>query len=218
MALFQTKHGSLDQGPMTGLQCETCHGPQGKHRGNNEPMLTFSAEISIAGRNSVCSSCHSRQHTPDHNQACTDCHSIHQPQRRSADCQQCHRQQSADRLKRSTHLDTLACSDCHNPHQEQPLAINDNCYQCHAEKRGPTLWEHAPVTEDCTSCHAPHGSVNDNLLNSRAPQLCQRCHSETGHPGDIHKELDGFTLGQSCLNCHPKIHGSNHPSGHLFEK
>ncbi|WP_028769295.1 DmsE family decaheme c-type cytochrome [Shewanella fidelis] len=222
MAIFNTPHGDTNKDPMAGLQCEACHGPQGKHRGKNEPMLTFGNEISVEGRNSVCESCHTQEHTPFHDQACSDCHNIHQAElavkQPQAQCSNCHMQQESAKFKRSTHLENLACSDCHNPHQEAPLAVNDTCYSCHAEKRGPTLWEHSPVVEDCTTCHNPHGSVNDNLLNSRAPQLCQSCHSQAGHPGDVHNNLDGFTQGQSCMNCHSKIHGSNHPSGHLFEK
>jgi len=35
--------------------------------------------------------------------------------------------------------------------------INEACTTCHAEKRGPYLWEHAAVTENCASCHDPHG-------------------------------------------------------------
>jgi predicted CXXCH cytochrome family protein len=47
--------------------------------------------------------------------------------------------------------------------------VNDTCYQCHAEKRGPFLWEHAPVREDCTNCHSPHGSTQPSLLKARTP-------------------------------------------------
>jgi predicted CXXCH cytochrome family protein len=55
--------------------------------------------------------------------------------------------------------------------------ITETCYTCHAEKRGPFLWEHAPVVEDCTNCHSPHGSNVTPLLKTRAPMLCQTCHT-----------------------------------------
>ena len=53
-----------------------------------------------------------------------------------------------------------------------------------------------------------------------APLLCQSCHSQSGHPS-IAYTADGlatgipsqYLLGQSCLNCHEQVHGSNHPSG-----
>ena len=59
----------------------------------------------------------------------------------------------------------LGCSDCHEPHgttAEKQLVratINETCYECHAEKRGPMLWEHEPVAENCDDCHSRvHGS------------------------------------------------------------
>ncbi len=42
--------------------------------------------------------------------------------------------------------------------------MNETCYTCHADKRGPFLWEHQPVNEDCTNCHTPHGSNITPLL------------------------------------------------------
>src|SRR3546814_20921642 len=41
----------------------------------------------------------------------------------------------------------MACFDCHNPHGTINVAllktdtVNETCYQCHAEKRGPFLFE-----------------------------------------------------------------------------
>jgi hypothetical protein len=58
------------------------------------------------------------------------------------------------------------------------------------------------------------------MLTRRAPLLCQSCHSQAGHPS-IALGTDGlasnmpsrYLLGQSCMNCHSQVHGSNHPSG-----
>jgi DmsE family decaheme c-type cytochrome len=98
--------------------------------------------------------------------------------------------------------------------------VNATCEQCHAEQRGPYLWEHAPVSEDCTLCHSPHGSNHPGMLTRRAPLLCQSCHSQFGHPSVAYgpdELISGtpsrFLLAQSCLNCHSQVHGSNHPSG-----
>ena len=59
----------------------------------------------------------------------------------------------------------MSCSSCHNPHGSTNVRmlragtdINESCTTCHAEKRGPFLWEHAPVMENCVTCHDPHGS------------------------------------------------------------
>ena len=50
-------------------------------------------------------------------------------------------------------------------------STNSTCYACHADKRGPFLWEHPPVAEDCTACHRPHGSIHPGMLALRGPML-----------------------------------------------
>ena len=122
----------------------------------------------------------------------------------------------------------MACSDCHNPHGSGAAAmlakptLNQTCYSCHADKRGPLLWEHAPVAEDCSLCHQSHGSVRTALLNKSAPLLCQQCHSVSGHPAVARtgQALPGnggngaiFVVAGACTNCHSQVHGSNHPAG-----
>ena len=122
----------------------------------------------------------------------------------------------------------IACSDCHNPHGSMAPkllvkpTLNETCYQCHAEKRGPFLWEHPPAREDCTNCHEPHGSNHPSLLVNRMPLLCQQCHMAAFHPSTAYtgvnasagvSRLDIHAAAKSCLNCHSEVHGSNHPSG-----
>ena len=47
----------------------------------------------------------------------------------------------------------IDCADCHQPHGSvnDPLLLGasefDLCTSCHADKRGPFIWEHAPATE-----------------------------------------------------------------------
>jgi DmsE family decaheme c-type cytochrome len=146
-------------------------------------------------------------------------------------CFTCHQQQRAEIQHRvSSHPlreGKLECSSCHSPHgsfgpsQLAKPTLNETCYQCHAEKRGPFLWEHAPAREDCSICHTPHGSNHPSLLVTRVPQLCQQCHMAGFHPStlydgpdhDIPSSLDRRALDKGCLNCHYEVHGSNHPSG-----
>jgi DmsE family decaheme c-type cytochrome len=124
----------------------------------------------------------------------------------------------------------MSCSSCHSPHGSiknvkalrTGSSVVESCVSCHAEMRGPTLWDHAPVRENCTTCHDPHGSSNDRMLVVRMPMLCQRCHIATRHPATIY-DKNAITVnksnrmfGRSCVNCHSNIHGSNHPSGQFF--
>ena len=98
-------------------------------------------------------------------------------------------------------------------------STNELCFRCHAEKRGPFLWEHPPVEENCLICHDSHGSNHSKLLVRKTPLLCQSCHIE-GHPGSPYTSLHSFSgtasgrnrfYARSCLNCHTDIHGSNGP-------
>jgi DmsE family decaheme c-type cytochrome len=181
-----------------------------------------------------------------YNVACTSCHTIHahedpvlsknvDPMRFTRDgqakvCLTCHAEQRAQLQQRvSSHPlreGKLDCSGCHAPHGSvgpkllNRPTLNETCYQCHAEKRGPFLWEHAPVREDCSICHTPHGSNHPTLLETRVPQLCQQCHMAEFHPSTAYTgpdfqtpALDFHALERGCLNCHTEVHGSNHPSG-----
>ena len=117
----------------------------------------------------------------------------------------------------------MACGSCHNPHGTiadnliTDHTANDNCYRCHAEKRGPFLWEHAPVYENCMSCHDPHGTTRGSMLRASIPRLCQDCHT-SGHPASARTPDDRFVIGSSCLQCHQNVHGSNHPAGQQFTR
>ncbi|MGR8979501.1 MAG: cytochrome c3 family protein [Gammaproteobacteria bacterium] len=125
----------------------------------------------------------------------------------------------------------MVCSDCHNPHGSTSEFLltentaNETCFNCHPEKRGPFLWEHPPVQENCTLCHNPHGSTQERMLKIRTPYLCQQCHSEAFHPSTLYdgsgvppEGAQSRLLSEGCLNCHFNIHGSNHPSGAAFDR
>lgn len=208
------------------------------------PLFGKNSPGSVAQGNAVCLSCHQdSEHVgwqgSVHDReglSCTSCHQIHpehdpvlavgsQPDV----CYRCHQKVRADFQKISAHpvyYGNMDCSSCHSTHDSLTPALlnaqtlNDTCYTCHAEKRGPFLWEHAPVAEDCSNCHVPHGSVNEALLANRPPLLCQSCHATQDHPSFAFTSgglpggaASGFLLEQGCMNCHSQVHGSNDPSG-----
>ncbi|MBF0136203.1 MAG: DmsE family decaheme c-type cytochrome [Magnetococcales bacterium] len=165
--------------------------------------------------------------------ACTNCHDIHTDHDRVLDkrsqpsvCFGCHKTQRAMFNRPSHHPvpeGKMSCSNCHNPHGSTGHkslrwdSINETCYQCHMEKRGPFLHMHPPVAENCLICHNPHGTVVADLLNYRPPYLCQNCHSSTTHRGQV-PGLPGVrttnmsqlgTVARGCVKCHVNIHGSN---------
>ena len=203
-------------------------------------------------KNEVCLKCHENSklalwHDSAHNTrgvSCSDCHKIHIKHKSiTADdmetlpddgCIKCHSRIKNLLLRQSHHPireGKMHCTDCHNPHGTiadkmiDAQQINLKCFECHEEKRGPFLWEHPVVTEDCLTCHTPHGSTHGPLLETKAPYLCQRCHSDENHAGtlyaknpdqmdqSIYQAGSSYVFYRACLNCHVSIHGSNHPSG-----
>jgi len=214
-------------------------------------------------KSAACKSCHQGGKHMNWNSsahatsdvACTSCHQVHTGHDKVRDkraqpevCYTCHKQQRAEANKPSHHPmpeGKMACSDCHNTHGSNgpkmliKNSVNATCFTCHAEKRGPFVHNHAPVTEDCGICHNPHGTVADSMLKTRPPFLCQQCHDTTSHIGNVpgiasnvvtNKTIGGVTTpssaannfnannsvgntqGRACLNCHTQIHGSNSPA------
>ncbi len=197
----------------------------------------------VAERNAICLSCHERgQRTywdgsvhQTRDLACTNCHQIMEKVSvkfqllKSTEpevCFQCHKDIRA-KMVNSSHMPlmngTIVCSSCHNPHGSATdkllveASVNETCYKCHADKRGPFLWEHEPVRENCLNCHNPHGSVYEYMLNQQRPRLCQMCHMGPGH-GNPGNPMTVQSINRSCQNCHTFIHGSNSPAGELFQR
>ena len=226
------------------------HGKRRIRKGETrEAMIDFkNHNMPIDQLNAVCSSCHSTTDKDwlgsNHEQsdvACSDCHVVHQPEdiiqakhNQVKVCGTCHQEQQLATKRFSRHpLDyqgQMGCTDCHNPHGSDgdhmlvQQTVNDTCYSCHAEKRGPFVWEHEPASDNCASCHASHGSNQPAMLVQRAPFLCQNCHSSQGHPAIAYDRPQAsqlseiMMLGRSCTSCHTQVHGSNHPAGSLLQR
>jgi DmsE family decaheme c-type cytochrome len=224
------------------------HGESGgEERGD---MIAFGGRhpSSAATRNATCLGCHQKTARmvwqgsahEARNVACSDCHTVmHAESERGnlqkptvlATCGGCHAQQKA-KLTRFSHMPLgqgkMECTSCHNPHGSTAPKLliasstNETCFTCHAEKRGPFLWQHAPVTENCANCHDPHGSSHEKMLKVSRPRLCQACHQGTGHPiiarnPSVVADYP-FVFNRQCSNCHFNIHGSNHPAGFAFTR
>ena len=130
--------------------------------------------------------------------SCSRCHKIHQPplkgtliKEEKELCYDCHTDTKAKDVLPSHHPvkeGKMTCSDCHDAKGEaffESERPNETCLGCHAQYRGPYIFEHAPVIEDCTICHEPHGTVANNLLKQNEPFLCLQCHQMHFHTQKI---------------------------------
>ena len=238
--------------PAAAHGCESCHGPGQAHvNDDNKGNIRKFSQMKPAEISETCLTCHNRgDHAGWEGSAhdrrdlsCTTCHSVHSPKSfeqqlvkktETEICATCHRLQVTKTERAVAHMPVregkMSCSSCHNPHGsinnvkalKVGTSVAESCMSCHAEMRGPMVWEHAPVKENCATCHDPHGSSNDRMLVVRMPMLCQRCHVATRHPSSIY-DNNAITVnksnrmfGRSCVNCHSNVHGSNHPSGQFF--
>ena len=216
-----------------------------KERPETDRNFARKSTTSVQAQNQACLTCHqggkriqwqSSAHAASE-VTCASCHQVHAPHDKVIDkltqtdvCVTCHKEQRAQINRPSRHPipeGKVACSDCHNPHGSAGPhmmvrdSVNDTCYTCHMEKRGPFVRNHQPVQENCAICHNPHGTVNANLLKLRSPFLCQQCHEPLAHEGIIPGNVfgsgafavnRGIVLARGCVNCHTNIHGTNNPS------
>ncbi len=197
--------------------CTTCHQPHGQVTSQTRSDLclgchtgtpTMAWHSSYHDRQGVaCADCHEAHPNAQVPQVVAISHTtLDQPSRRPMrvaepdTCFKCHPKIFALASLPSHHPireGKIRCSDCHEAHGEdhkslKAQTLNELCYECHAEKEGPFVWEHAPVTENCANCHEAHGTVANNLLQQPTTFLCLRCH--TGH------STHGASL--QCTRCH----------------
>ena len=121
------------------------------------------------------------------------------------------------------------CSDCHNPHKGSVfkgggttniMGKNEVCFQCHQAQRGPFVFQHEAVREGCTTCHDPHGSVNQKQLVARNQILCLKCHFQQQNVTGVKQVPGQLNIGDNnhanmvsqgtCWSggCHEAVHGS----------
>jgi DmsE family decaheme c-type cytochrome len=235
-----------------GKACESCHGPGSNHAGSaSAEDIRNPAKLAPAETTRVCLTCHLGypahtgpiQSSHAKNQvACTSCHKIHangpfglvarKPNDVNELCATCHVSVMAQFQKPYTHRivqGAMTCVDCHNPHGSfrnnllHSVAANEpGCFKCHADKRGPFAFDHAPVRfEGCATCHEPHGSSNPRMLTHQEVRfVCLNCHASL--PASQATLKSNGVIGvvppafhdlrspryQNCAICHQKIHGS----------
>jgi DmsE family decaheme c-type cytochrome len=247
-------HSRILDWELSGIQkgCEACHGLGDAHIEEGDPSKIFSfANASADESSQACLKCHRALQTTDWNLSdhalneidCSSCHTVHDGKEFVKEdpklCLDCHQDVTAKMNFPSRHPireGKMKCSSCHQHHGslvknlKTTERINDLCLNCHADKQGPFIYEHAPVVEDCTICHDAHGTVANNLLRQNEPFLCLQCHESHFHAG-----REGLTHPKSlpagghsdnpfgeagwrrayltkCSQCHFQIHGTDNPA------
>ncbi|HWQ54015.1 MAG TPA: DmsE family decaheme c-type cytochrome [Bryobacteraceae bacterium] len=230
-----------------GKACESCHGPGSRHAESADPAdILNPAKLRPAEADKNCLKCHTNMphqaarplnaHARN-DVGCVQCHSVHKkgphgmvPRDARAvntQCAACHQSVWAEFQRPYRHKlpeGSMSCTDCHDPHGALfPRSIRTveanqaGCIKCHADKRGPFTFEHAPVRlEGCRTCHEPHGSANPRMMvRHEVKNLCLECHANlpVAAPGALGSVPPAFhdirnPRFQNCTICHQKVHGS----------
>jgi DmsE family decaheme c-type cytochrome len=226
--------------------CSSCHGDAAKHLESGDATTMKHFGDDDKADSTICLDCHGNRHASEWGASvhatevgCTSCHSVHTAVRAESTCDSCHADVRALMVAPSHHPvkeGKMACASCHDVHAANPGALkttertNDLCTTCHTAQEGPFIFEHAPVVEDCLTCHNPHGSVANNLLLANEPFLCLQCHEFHFHTGLGTEDATNITIGgkpypnvmgeygyqrgfaTKCTQCHTAVHGSDLPS------
>ena len=145
-----------------------------------------------------------------------------------AKCLECHEDKS-----KGAHVHTAVgtgCTSCHEIRAGKDITriklttttTGKLCLSCHADKDATTIKGrvHPPAVRDCTKCHDPHQSANENQLlkplsGAKNENLCLNCHDKgVGVPnnGSRHAALD-----MGCNTCHV-THKTGDPTKREFRE
>ena len=207
--------------------CEACHEKEVK-----EFQLSTHSRISIPGKDLAvqgCELCHGpgslHVDLDDKLKESSRDKKIINPRKDPSVCFTCHMDKKAEFMLPHHHPvleGKMSCADCHNAHgpEVRPWSsttledVNEACFKCHKDQRGPFVFEHEALREGCTTCHQVHGSISDKMLVARDSNLCLRCHTQNDFPniGDTSHGGTGSRISQgTCFSarCHTAVHGSN---------
>ncbi|MEX2044028.1 MAG: cytochrome c3 family protein [Opitutus sp.] len=176
-------------------------------------------------KNIGCESCHGPGSI--HSQQGGGAGTIVNPEKNPDTCFQCHLEKRGEFALPSSHpVDQIGCSACHDSHRGDSVAgggtdlmsASESCVQCHEAQRGPYVFEHEALRDNCTICHSPHGSTNQKMLKSSNATLCLQCHQQQQTidgavwiGGRNHGGATGFLSRGACWTsgCHEAVHGSH---------
>jgi predicted CXXCH cytochrome family protein len=208
-------------------ECATCH-----EKLVRDFRTADHAKLQAKGKNAVdmgCESCHGPG--SKHVEAGGGAGTIVNPQKSPDTCFQCHLDKKGEFSLPYSHpvlAGKMTCSDCHDPHKGNAVkgggtqinGKNETCTECHTQQRGPFVFTHDAVREGCSTCHSPHGSVNQKMLTERSANLCLKCHFQqqvdtagalaTG-TNQIGTNKHAEEFSRSCWSggCHENVHGTN---------
>lgn len=169
-----------------------------------------------------CEACHGPGSV--HSKAGGGAGTIVNPAKNPNTCYQCHLDKRGEfNLPYGHKPGVVGCSECHSPHAGDAVkgggvrlnAANETCLKCHESQRGPFVFEHEALRDNCTVCHTPHGSTNAKMLKARNATLCLQCHYQQQTATGLFiggRDHSSYLVQRgTCWSagCHEAVHGSH---------
>ena len=171
--LKETQHGKAGFAALSAHGCEPCHGPGSAHAEDpdNEALRLRVDTLPAAQQSQTCLSATSAASSPSGTAVATSprpvVHQLSQRARGQVDQSQLKAANAMEQCVPATRTcarrledvappaprGKISCADCHNPHGSTTpklitaSSVNEQCYSCPAEKRGPFLWSTAGARE-----------------------------------------------------------------------
>ena len=200
--------------------CAACHTKQEKEfRHSSHARIAIPGDVGVA---QGCETCHGPGSLHVEAGGGRGVGGIINPRKDPSTCFECHLDKRAEFRLPYHHPvmeGKMSCADCHNAHAPdvRPWSatsvegINQACFKCHKDQRGPFVFEHEALREGCSSCHKIHGSIHPKMLQARDNNLCLRCHTQVNFPRIGDSSHAGRFRDGTCFSagCHTAPHGSN---------
>ena len=173
---------------LTGVQCESCHGPMGPNFNENHAEISFSTRFEVAGSDttstSLCAPCHDNQLV----EWATSGHSFYNEETMEFG--------DIDLFNDEHYVGIPSCESCHT--SEGFIRANDPVYQAYdfGDRRSFI---------GCVTCHDPHVGVDGggNEAQLRALGAVEVRYTPGTGPGEpTVPVMEGRGTGQTCAQCH----------------
>jgi predicted CXXCH cytochrome family protein len=200
--------------------CEECHADVTKGFGGATHAKLMTP--GDAQKEMGCESCHGPGSV--HTKSGGGVGTIVNPQKSADTCYQCHLEKRGEfNLPYGHKPGVVGCSECHDPHKGDAIkgggvrlaSANETCLKCHESQRGPYVFEHEALRDNCSVCHNPHGSTNPKMLKARNATLCLQCHYQQQTATGLYiggRDHQTFLQQRgTCWSagCHEAVHGSH---------
>ncbi len=211
--MFPERYPRSFHRPVEEGDCYACHEP---HPATPSPGIL---KKPVPG---LCRACHPEPERSAHSDQLEECRLCHQPHRSDRRrlltgdttevCLQCHDDPGAGTHRHPALQE--GCITCHDPHRPGGLhRAGRVCGRCHNLRDQGFRRVHGNLpmesVDQCTFCHAPHGSDYPTLLRGTIHYPLKNGGCNACHVADDNRTALKYKGSQTCTRCHGQVTGTS---------